>query len=123
MDNLIKEKTKNTFGVNFQTNGNLELVGSSFPENASEFFSPLIKWLNQYCLEITGKITFAFRFDYLNSSSIKFISEIIDAMEAYHKSGGAVEGNWYYDENDEDIMEMGEELKEDVSFSFNIIMK
>lgn len=44
-------------------------------------------------------------------------------MEAYHKSGGAVEGNWYYDENDEDIMEMGEELKEDVSFSFNIIMK
>ncbi len=46
MDNLIIEKTKNTLGVNFiAETGVLELTGSSFPENASEFFTPLVDWL------------------------------------------------------------------------------
>jgi Ran GTPase-activating protein (RanGAP) involved in mRNA processing and transport len=124
MDNLVKEKTKNTLGVNFDAStGILELNGSSLPENASEFFNPLIEWLQQFMLEVTGKITLNFRLDYLNSSSIKFISDLLDKVEMYNKSGGDVEVNWYYDENDEDIQEMGEDLKEDVSVPFNIIMK
>ncbi len=76
-----------------------------------------------YMLEVTGKMTLNLKFDYLNSSSIKFISDIIDKLDFYCKGGGDVEINWYYDENDEDIEEMGDELKEDVDLPFNLIMK
>ncbi|MFH0733156.1 MAG: DUF1987 domain-containing protein [bacterium] len=123
MNELLIHKTKNTLEVNFKANGNLELSGSSFPENATEFFTPTINWIKQYMLEITGKIVFNLKFDYVNSSSIKYISDIIDKLQNYHTGGGEVEINWYYDENDEDIQEMGEDLKEDVDFTFNLIMK
>jgi hypothetical protein len=123
MDNLTFEKSKNTLGVNFDaSSGILVLAGSSFPENASDFFDPIIKWIQNYMLEVTGKVILNFHFDYLNSSSIKYVSDIIEKMELYGKSGGEVTINWYYDENDEDILEMGEDLKSDVSLQFNLIM-
>ncbi len=123
MDNLVIEKTKNTLGVNFdRSTGVLEISGSSFPENTRDFFQPLLKWIQDFMLQVTDKITLNFRFDYLNSSSIKFVSDIADKLEMYHKSGGEVEINWYYEEDDEDIQEMGEELKEDLEIPFNIIM-
>ena len=121
MDNLSRPKTKNTLGVEFDSStGMLELAGSSFPENASEFFNPIIDWLQQFMLEVTGKITLNFKLDYLNSSSIKFVSDMLEKLEMYHKGGGDVQINWYYDENDEDIQEMGEDLKEDF---FNVLNK
>ncbi|MBI2418902.1 MAG: DUF1987 domain-containing protein [Ignavibacteriales bacterium] len=122
MDNLLLSKTKNTLGVNFDANnGILELSGSSYPENTTEFFRPLIDWIQKYFLNVTGKLTLNIKIDYLNSSSIKYLSDMIDKLENYHKSGGTVEINWYHKEDDEDIMEMGEEIKEDVSFKFTII--
>lgn len=123
MDNLFIQKTKNTLEVKLNVNGNFEFTGSSFPENATEFFTPIIHWIKQYMLEITGKITLTIQFDYVNSSSIKYISDLIDKLQVYHIGGGEVEIKWYYDENDEDIQEMGEDLKEDVDFSFTLIMK
>lgn len=122
MNNLVSEKTKNTLGVNFNcSTGIFELTGSSYPENAAEFFRPLIDWIQKYFLEVTKKIVLNIKLDYLNSSSIKYLSDIFDKLENYHKSGGEVEVNWFYKEDDEDIMEMGEEIKEDVDFNFNII--
>jgi len=122
MTNLILTKTKNTLGVNFDaTTGVLDLTGSSYPENTTEFFKPLIDWIQKYFLEITGKLILNIKIDYLNSSSIKYLSDIVDKLENYNKSGGAVEINWYHKEDDEDIREMGEEIKEDVKFTFNII--
>ena len=122
MPNLMLPKTKNTLGVNFDgATGNLELVGSSYPENTTEFFKPLIDWIQKYFLEVTGKLTLTIKIDYLNSSSIKYLSDMVDKLENYSKSGGAVEINWHHKDDDEDIKEMGEEIKEDVSFPFNII--
>jgi len=123
MTNLKLEKTKETLAVDFNVNGICTIEGSSFPENTSEFFKPLLEWFQNYMLEITDKIELNLKFDYLNSSSIKFVSDIIDKLEIYYKSGGQIEINWYYEENDEDIHEMGEDLKEEVTFSFNLIEK
>ncbi len=122
LTNLILAKTKNTLSVNFDaSSGILELSGSSYPENTTDFFKPLIEWIQQYFLEVTGKMVLNIKIDYLNSSSIKYLSDMIDKLENYHKSGGVVEINWHHKEDDDDIKEMGEEIKEDVSFKFTII--
>lgn len=124
MENLIIEKTKNTLEVSFDiTSGEFKMSGSSFPENALDFFTPIISWLQNYMLEKTEKVVAIFNFEYLNSSSIKFLSDIIDKLEFYSTSGGSVEMNWYYEEDDDDVLEMGEEFKEDVKFKFNLIAK
>ena len=124
MENLLIKKSKNTLGVSFDvTSGNFKIVGSSFPENTLDFFTPVITWLQSYMLEKTEKIIATFDFDYLNSSSIKFVSDIIDKLQFYATSGGSVEMNWYYDSDDDDMLEMGEEFKEDVDFTFNLLAK
>ena len=124
MENLLIEKTKNTLGVSFDvTTGEFKMSGSSFPENALNFFTPVISWAQNFMLEKTEKVKATFDFEYLNSSSIKFISDIIDKLQFYTKSGGEVEMNWYYDEDDDDMLEMGEEFKEDVDFTFNFLAK
>ena len=99
------------------------MTGSSFPENALDFFSPIVKWIENFMLEKTEKVNAEFDFEYLNSSSIKFISDIVDKLQFYKSSGGEVEMIWYYDDDDDDMLEMGEEFKEDVDFIFNLKAK
>lgn len=124
MDNLIIEKTKSSPAINLNAaTGKCKITGSSYPENANEFYQPLFEWLNKYIVEITRDITFEFKLDYLNSSSIKFISELIDKLDKYGSVGVAVEINWYYKEEDEDIKELGEDFKNEVKCKFNIMQE
>jgi hypothetical protein len=122
MDSLIIEKTKSSPSVNFNpVTGRCEVLGSSYPENASEFYSPLFEWLNTYITEVTRELYFDFKLDYLNSSSIKFVSELVDKINKYGKIGITVEINWRYRDEDEDIKELGEEFKDEVSCKFTLI--
>ncbi|MBK6679973.1 MAG: DUF1987 domain-containing protein [Ignavibacteriales bacterium] len=122
MDNLVSQKTKTTPGINFDANTQKwEITGSSYPENASEFYKPVFDWMAQYMMEEKRAIYLDFKIDYLNSSSIKFISDLIDRLNKYSLSGKTVEVNWFHKDDDEDIKELGEEFKEEVSYNFNII--
>lgn len=122
MDNLLVEKTKSSPLINFNAiTGKCEVTGSSYPENASEFYAPIFEWLNKYITEVTRELNFDFKLDYLNSSSIKFVSELVDKIDKYGKIGVAVEINWHYRDEDEDIKELGEEFKDEVSCKFTLI--
>ncbi len=124
MNNLTIEKTKSTLKVFGDANaGKIELSGSSFPENAAEFFLPILSWISSYMLEGAESIIVDFKVDYVNSSSIKYISDIIEKIEVFHKAGGAGVINWYYAEDDEDIQDMGNEFAEDVLVPFNLIQE
>ena len=53
MENLLIEKTKYTMAVNFNKDtGVLEMEGSSYPENALDFFGPIMGWIKSYIQEI-----------------------------------------------------------------------
>jgi hypothetical protein len=109
-------------GIDFNSEtGVMEMTGSSYPENALEFFSPIINWINDYISQVKKKATLNIRLNYLNTSSTKCILDIFEMFDQYHKTGGHVKMNWYYAEEDEDIMETGEELTEDFDFPIAFI--
>lgn len=121
MENLIIQGTKTSPFVSMDAAyGICEIRGSSYPENTSDFYASVLKWINRYGLEVTGDINFVFRLDYLNSSSIKYISDIVDKLDKFAKVGLSVKVNWYYKADDEDIKEMGEELRDEVSYPFEV---
>ncbi|MCK4766338.1 MAG: DUF1987 domain-containing protein [Candidatus Aminicenantes bacterium] len=108
--------------INFdKENGILEMAGSSYPENALDFFGPVIDWIKNYITEINKKIVMNISLNYINTSSTKCLLDIFEILEQYHKSSGSVYVNWYYEENDEDIFETGEELGEDFHFPIDFI--
>jgi hypothetical protein len=59
---------------------------------------------------------------YFNTSSSRRFLEIFDLLEEYKKEqGGDVTVNWYYQKEDVDMLESGEEYAEDVDLNFNLI--
>jgi hypothetical protein len=122
MDNLHIPKTKYTMEVNFNhETGILEMEGSSYPENALDFFNPIIEWIKTFISDENKPMNINIRLSYLNTSSTKCILDIFEILEDYHTAGGRVKINWYYAEDDEDIMETGEELGEDFAFPIEFI--
>lgn len=131
MELLHLEGTGSTPNVNLdpQTR-NLELSGYSRPENVRDFYDPILTWLAHYKTDLedlrdSGKETPAtvanFRMVYFNSSSAKFICDIIIMLRELHKSGFDISINWHYDESDTEMFEAGEELSDMSDFPFSFI--
>lgn len=122
MENLKIAKTKYTMEIDFdRDSGILKMAGSSYPENAPDFFNPIIDWINEYITRIKKPIVMIIKLNYLNTSSTKCILDTFEILEKYHKSGGDVKMAWHYEKDDEDIKETGEELSEDFSFHIDFI--
>ena len=54
---VILDQKKNTF----------EISGISRPENANEFYEPIVIWLDEYVKNPNKRTEFKFRFDYIQS--------------------------------------------------------
>ena len=105
-----------------------EISGDSRPENANEFYSPVLKWLDNYKAETAiekpvNKLSFKLDFEYLNSISIKYAFEILKRIEAIKHDGSDVEVLWYYNKRDEDIMDNGHEFTTLVDVPMHVIPK
>ena len=116
MENLKIPSTEYSFEIDFNwETGILEMAGSSYPENAMDFFQPIFKWLETYTEGIREPFVLNLRFEYLNTSSTKCMIDILELLEKYINRGGKVEVNWYYEEDDEDILETGQDLMQPVA--------
>lgn len=102
--------------------GILEISGESYHEYTTEFFKPVFEWLEEYLKTPSREVTMNFKMTYFNTSSSRRFIEVLTMLEDYHKNnGGNVVVNWYYEENDIDMLESGEEYAEDVDLDFNLI--
>lgn len=120
MESLIIERTETSPQIILDPIKNrFEFSGDSRPENAREFYMPVIKWLQQYSMNLYWKknelnqktgITIEFKFDYFNSTSAKYILDIFLILQKMEEQDHNVLIKWYYEENDLDIKEAGEEF-------------
>jgi hypothetical protein len=118
MENLIIEGTHYTPRVEFRNDGNLLLEGKSCPVNVTRFYYPIINWAKGLKVK---RVKFDINLEYINSSSVKNIMELLKELEAnrYIKE---IAINWYYEEGDDDALETGqilEELSDRISFIFH----
>jgi len=120
MKELILIGTKQTPYVSFNaSNGKLEISGRSIPENAFEFYNPLLAWLSEYKTIALAETNVKVYLEYFNTSSSKYILEVlkklIDINELKDKE---VKVEWCYDEDDEEMMETGEDYEDVTGFIF-----
>ncbi|TAG05244.1 MAG: DUF1987 domain-containing protein [Cytophagia bacterium] len=102
--------------------GIINIEGESYHEYTLEFFEPIFKWLGDYTEVPNKKIELNFRMSYFNTSSSRRFLEIMNLLEEYEaEKNGRVVVNWYYEKNDLDMLESGEEYAEDVKLEFNLI--
>lgn len=97
------------------------ITGRSLPEDASEFYAPVLNWMKWY-LELPNPSTeLRLYLDYFNSSSVKQILNLLMLLEEPAKTGKNVKITWQYAEDD-DLMEIkGNELKSMVNVPFEVV--
>lgn len=127
MEKLTLASTLNTPGINFDPVGNkFELKGESRPENVRSFYLPILEWLENFAAEISGKdltapLDFSFNFEYFNSTSAKYILDIFKILNTINKSGKPVKVSWHYEEDDEDMYEVGMEMSRMAGIDFEYV--
>jgi hypothetical protein len=108
----------------------LEISGYSRPENARDFYMALIQWIEDYKVSILKSyevdvapkpVVIDFKFIYFNSSSAKFINDILLVFSEMHQSNIPIEVNWFYDQDDDELREAGEEFSDMCNLPFNYV--
>ncbi len=124
MEALNIEKTSHHPQVRFNAeSGILELTGRSLPEQVLSLYQPILKWVEQYTSTKRKETTFKINLDYINSSSSKYLLEILKRLNDFHKKGNKVTVQWFYEDYDEDSLESGEEYKELLDLNFELVPK
>ena len=122
MKNVEIEKTNTTPYVLFKYNsGELKIEGRSIPEDPGDFYDPLFGWVLKY-YEMPQKITrLDLQLEYINSGSSKYILGLLRIMKENYEKGNECIINWYYEEDDESVLELGEHYKNILKIPFNLV--
>lgn len=120
MKELIVDETQNTPGVNFNpSDGILAIEGKSIPEKPDEFYNPLLDWINQYFEDPKDFTLIKIKLEYVNSSSTKFVLSMFRTIKQYYEKGFDCRVDWYYEEDDVPIHDMGKHFNDTTKLPFD----
>ncbi len=112
--------TEDTPRIHFDGAGELRLSHRSLPEDAVEFYLPIMTWLEQYLQSPTQLTTLIIKLEYYNTTSAKQLFKILTLLESAEKEN-AVIVKWYYVVGDEDMRFAGERFARLLELPFEII--
>ncbi|MFW6249373.1 MAG: DUF1987 domain-containing protein [Bacteroidota bacterium] len=123
MEPITIEGTPKTPAVKFDAEqGVIEIKGRSIPENSIEFYKPMVDWLDEYAKNPKNQTTVNVQLEYFNTSSSKCILDVFKKLESIHKTQqNEVLINWYYEEDDEDMLEAGEDYESIIRIPFKMV--
>ena len=124
METLLIEGSAKTPTIKFDAEqGIIEIKGRSIPENSIEFYKPLIDWLEKYSSKPKTDTIVNIQLEYFNTSSSKCILDVFKKLESINKGGQSqVVINWHYEEDDEDMLEAGEDYQAIINVPFKMVM-
>lgn len=119
----IISSTRNTPEIILDPKGTIKFSGRLIPENAEEFFNPIEKWINEYCKNPAEITCVEISLEYINSVGTKYLLDIIHKFTHIHlkKNTKKFIINWYYHDEDEDILEKGQLFSSNLDIPFNFI--
>lgn len=119
----IISPTKNSPEVILDSKGIIKITGRLIPENAEDFFNPIEEWINEYFKNPADITTVEICIEYINSTGTTYLLDIIHKITYIHlqKNTKKFVINWYYKDEDEDMLEKGRFFSTDLNVPFNYI--
>ncbi|HRS17867.1 MAG TPA: DUF1987 domain-containing protein [Bacteroidales bacterium] len=123
MTELEIKKTPSTPKVWYSSDeATLRIEGRSFPENARDFYGPIIQWIESNTSNLGSLFTVSINLEYYNTASSKFLMEIFHLLEKIQNTGDCkVTIQWHYMEEDDDMRDAGLEYKQFIHVPFELI--
>jgi hypothetical protein len=121
MNSLFIEGKQNTPAVAFSEGGILSISGRSIPEHPIKFYKPLENWITEFLTQSPVKVYLKIHLDYLNTHSTECVLSLMKKLEEYASiTKKDVSILWNFDEDDEDMQTLGQDLKSMVNVPFKI---
>ena len=123
MEHIKIEATDRSPEIDFNFEANVFTIrGESYPEDVTAFYGEIIDNLESHLEGLEGgTVEFNFELIYFNSSTAKVLMGLFDTLEETAEGAVDVVVNWYYDEEDDTMEELGEEFAEDLEHAtFNM---
>jgi len=119
-DSIIKDPSKRTPWIILEP-GRIFIMGRSIPENPGEFYRPVFEWISEYVLKYKGKSKIDIGFEYINTSSTKWIFTILKELAGLNGISDNASITWYFEQGDEDMGELGFILRSLVDCPFLVV--
>jgi hypothetical protein len=101
--------------------GVVEIKGRSHPEDTVSFYKPLLNWADEYSKNPVEKTTININLEHFNTSSSKCILDFLNKIEPIQHKNKNVLVNWYYESDDDEMLEAGETYQSITGLPFNMI--
>ncbi len=120
MTPYIVAPTGDTPAIELNASKGIFLIkGKSLPEDAHEFYDPLIKWMKIYRNTPNPETKMVCKLEYFNTASSK---KILDFLNEFVGISGKVSIEWHYLEDDDDMKDIGKEFSGIIDLPFTLIM-
>ena len=101
--------------------GSLSITGRSYPEHAETFYAPVLEAVKKYLAENAVPVIIKIDLDFCNTGSSKCLLDIFKEFEKALQAGQRIEIAWYYEEDDEEMLELGEDYNRLLDIPVNLI--
>ena len=134
MERLYFRPTNSAPEILFSLEENIfSITGTSRPEDVRSLYYPVIDWLkrlvdnmmsgNHYKFSAENPFKLKIDLSYFNSSSAKFLFDILSELKRISSSGVPVIVEWYYDNDDPELKEAGEDISSMAGMKFKYVAK
>lgn len=116
MTSLYIEPTKFTPSIDFNvSSGILKIGGWSLPQNVENFYHPIKKWVDQFVAllkkeEHRRNIEMIIALTYYNSSSSRYLVEILNNLKKIKENGHDLKITWNIDKEDKQLKDSAREI-------------
>jgi hypothetical protein len=101
--------------------GRIFIMGRSIPENPGDFYRPVHRWVSEYSGGHIDRSRIDLGFEYINTSSTKWIFNILKELSMMEEVEENLKIAWYYEQGDEDMCELGFILRSLIECPFILV--
>jgi len=111
----IIEGTPHSPKVELNPTGEIKMHGRCIIEDSIEFFAPIFLWIK--CFNF-NKVNIDINLEYINTSSVKQLYCMLQHVKS-NRNIKEVYINWYYEEGDDDMLELGQDIESQINLPFD----
>ena len=122
MDAISIQETEATPTVEFSPeNGILTIKGRSHPENSKVFYNPIISWCEEYVSTEPEKTILNVELEHFNTMTSKSLLDVFRSLKPLHDEGKDLIVKWFYEADDEELLDAGQTYQEITGLNFEMV--
>ncbi len=120
MDDLIIKHTDKSLAIDISY-GIMNFTGRSILTDPKIFFDPINNWVIKYLKQPADETVINIKLEYIDTASTQSLYQILRQINSVRKKGLVLMVNWYIEDEDPEMKELGEMIEQRLGIEFQYI--